>query len=426
MASYAGVIVGAARCFQPVGVLVPEQAQTKNFKLSRECCLGLGHGLGQRRFRPFEFKLEHHHSWLRSLSYRPSSYCSQQKLSWTRSSRKPRTSITESGWQAEGISDGTSMGELVVQSSSVAAPRTSFNVLSGQPAPLGVSKQSDSVNFALFSEHATAVTLCLYFDLSENEPTAEISLDPQKNRTGNVWHIGVEDIPFEGVRYGYRVDGPQGWEKGHRFDNSKVLLDPYAKFVEGRRIFGDASQNDAAYLGTYDFTPDQFDWGDEYKLPAIPEKDLVIYEMNVRAFTADESSGVNAGIKGGYLGFIEKIPHLVELGVNAVELLPIHEFDEFEFQRFKNPRDHMINTWGYSTINFFAPMSRYGSNGAGSIKAATELKEMVKALHNAGIEACFSVFALTSLKKKLFSDGFKFVIFCWQVSLLVRLSCFAL
>ncbi|KAK7282836.1 hypothetical protein RIF29_11920 [Crotalaria pallida] len=120
-------------------------------------------------------------------------------------------------------------------------------------------------------------------------------------------------------------------------------------------------------------------------------KDLVIYEMNVRAFTSDESSGLDSNVRGSYLGVIEKIPHLLELGINAVELLPVFEFDELELQRRPNPRDHMINTWGYSTINFFAPMSRYASDGGGSVNASREFKQMVKALHSAGIEVILDV-----------------------------------
>ncbi|KAL5992564.1 Isoamylase 3, chloroplastic [Asimina triloba] len=199
------------------------------------------------------------------------------------------------------------------------------------------------------------------------------------------------DLPRSGVLYGYRIDGPRGWEQGHRFDSSVILLDPYAKLVDGRRVFGDASHKMSKVLGTYDFSALPFDWGADYKFPNIPEKDLVIYEMNVRAFTADESSGLDPNIRGSYLGVIEKIPHLLELGINAVELLPVFEFDEFEFQRRPNRRDHMINTWGYSTINFFAPMTRYASSGGGPVAAAQEFKQMVKALHNAGIEVILDV-----------------------------------
>ncbi|GJN33726.1 hypothetical protein PR202_gb22348 [Eleusine coracana subsp. coracana] len=219
----------------------------------------------------------------------------------------------------------------------------------------------------------------------------EFTLDHQKNKTGDIWHVLVEGLPASGVLYGYRVDGPKGWEQGHRFDNSVILLDPYAKLVSGRKFFGVEDEKSSQLFGTYDFDSSPFDWGDDYCLPNLPETDLVIYEMNVRAFTADESSGLHQAVRGSYLGVIEKIPHLLELGVNAVELLPVFEFDELEFKRYPNPRDHMVNTWGYSTINFFAPMSRYASAGGGPVSASRELKQMVKALHNAGIEVILDV-----------------------------------
>ncbi|KAL5063003.1 hypothetical protein RYX36_024740 [Vicia faba] len=152
-----------------------------------------------------------------------------------------------------------------------------------------------------------------------------------------------QDLPGSNVLYGYRIDGSQDWGKGHRFDRSIVLVDPYAKLVEGRRYFGDISKKLSKFLGTYEFDSLPFDWGENYKLPNIAEKDLVIYEMNVRAFTMDESSGLDNNIRGSYLGVIDKIPHLLELGINAVELLPIFEFDELELQRRPNPRDHMVN-----------------------------------------------------------------------------------
>ncbi|KAG6591680.1 Isoamylase 3, chloroplastic, partial [Cucurbita argyrosperma subsp. sororia] len=265
-----------------------------------------------------------------------------------------------------------------------------LKVVPGQAFPLGVSEVDNGINFAIFSQHATAVTICLSFNERIDDRTLEFKLDPDDNRTGDIWHICIQDLPRKNVLYGYRIDGPQGWHHGHRFDDSIVLLDPYAKFVEGRRYFGGENKS-SGFLGTYDFDSLPFDWGDDYKLPNILEKDLVIYEMNVRAFTADESSGLASSIRGSYLGVIEKIPHLLELGVNAVELLPVFEFDELEFQRHPNPRNHMINTWGYSTINFFAPMSRYASAGGGPLNASREFKEMVKALHGAGIEVILDV-----------------------------------
>ncbi|KAG6402644.1 hypothetical protein SASPL_134846 [Salvia splendens] len=326
-----------------------------------------------------------------------------------------------------------------------------LKVLQGQSHPLGVSEAETGTNFAIFSQNATAVTLCLSLPESGTNSTleegmVELSLDSQINKTGDIWHICVEGLPRSNVLYGYRVDGPRDWREGHRFDYKNVLLDPYAKLVEGRRVFGDASNKMSKCFGTYDFDGLPFEWGENYELPNIHEKDLVLYEMNVRAFTADDSSGLDPHIRGSYLGMIEKIPHLLELGVNAVELLPVFEFDEMELQRRPNAREHLcwkfhvvdvealylgfllvtfeqwakrvlsillvkglhvlpekltsaalsvmvckINTWGYSTINFFAPMSRYASNGGGPINASQEFKQMVKAFHDAGIEIILDV-----------------------------------
>nr|GEV05107.1 isoamylase 3, chloroplastic isoform X1 [Tanacetum cinerariifolium] len=267
----------------------------------------------------------------------------------------------------------------------------SLKSIPGLPNPLGVSDTKNGINFALFSQHATSVTLCLSLPERQNDGMVELKLDPQSNKTGDIWHICVQDLPRSNAIYGYRIDGPQGSHQGHRFDNSVVLIDPYAKLIEGRRIFGDSTERFSKLHGTYDFSNSPFDWGENYAQPNIPEKDLVVYEMNVRAFTVDKSSGLEEDIRGSYLGIIDKIPHLLELGINAVELLPVFEFDEFEFQRRPNPRDHMINTWGYSTINFFAPMTRYASSGGGPICASHEFKEMVKALHLAGIEVILDV-----------------------------------
>eukprot|EP00262_Sarcandra_glabra_P000408 TRINITY_DN10485_c1_g1_i3.p1 TRINITY_DN10485_c1_g1~~TRINITY_DN10485_c1_g1_i3.p1 ORF type:complete len:788 (-),score=138.80 TRINITY_DN10485_c1_g1_i3:476-2782(-) len=285
---------------------------------------------------------------------------------------------------------------LEEETSQISESSQVMEVSPGQAFPLGASEVENGINFAIFSQHASSVTICLsipYRGKIQGLDTAmvEIKLDPRNNKTGDIWHICVEDLPRSGCLYGYRIDGPQGWQEGHRFDDSVVLLDPYAKLVEGRKIFGDVSNKMSKFLGSYDFTTLPFDWGANYKTPNIPEEDLVIYEMNVRAFTADESSELDPSVRGSYLGVIDKIPHLLELGINAVELLPVFEFDELEFQRRRNPRDHMINTWGYSTINFFAPMSRYASAGGGPVAASQEFKQMVKALHNSGIEVILDV-----------------------------------
>ncbi|GJP38096.1 hypothetical protein CLOM_g22541 [Closterium sp. NIES-68] len=293
--------------------------------------------------------------------------------------------------------------------SSTSVPASQVKVGTGSPSPLGpslVEKRAKpegysrdslpargTVNFALFSKHATAVTLCLFLSGKQGSPPdLEIALDPSSQRTGDIWHASVENVPLCGMLYAYKVDGPKGWGEGNRFDPSVLLLDPYAPLVDGRRRFGDPSQRMARMYGTFDFESEPFDWGEaEAKREPIPEKDVIIYEMNVRAYTADPSSGIDKGRRGSFSAVADKAQHLVELGVNAVELLPIFEYDEMEFQRRPNPRDHMVNTWGYSTVNFFAPMSRYASNEGGPVAAAREVKEMVKRLHAAGVEVILDV-----------------------------------
>jgi len=150
------------------------------------------------------------------------------------------------------------------------------------------------------------------------------------------------------------------------------------------------------FLGTYDFTARPFDWGPNYSRPALPPQEVIILELPVRCFTADDSSGLAPARRGTFLGLADKIPHLLDLGVNAVELLPIFEYDELEFQRRPNPRDHMTNIWGYSHLSFFAPMSRFGTaqrpgGGSDPIATAEEFKEMVRRLHAAGIEVYVDV-----------------------------------
>lgn len=133
----------------------------------------------------------------------------------------------------------------------------------------------------------------------------------------------------------------------------------------------------SVFRGTFDFETPQFDW-EGVASPGHHLKDLVIYEVPVRTFTAAESSGVPEGKRGTYAGLAAKADHLVNMGINAVELLPVFEYDELEFQRSPNPRDHMVNIWGYSHISFMAPMSRFAVDGGGPAKAAAEFKQMVK------------------------------------------------
>ncbi|KAK9829065.1 hypothetical protein WJX72_003715 [[Myrmecia] bisecta] len=268
----------------------------------------------------------------------------------------------------------------------------------GKAEPLGPSPivGKAGINFALFSQHATKVTLVL-FDASGKE-TQQIPLDPAAHRTGDIWHVAVAGLPSSGVLYGYKVDGEGGWETGHRWYPDKVLIDPYAPLVKGRAKFGErdefesfVTKEGSVFRGTFDFDSEPFDWGEDYARPNLPHQDLIVYEMGVRSFTADKSSGVGPAKQGTFKGLADKIPHLVELGVTAVELLPVFEYDELEFQRTPNPRDHMVNIWGYSHLNFFAPMSRFAAGGAGPSAAAREFKQLVKQLHEAGIEVILDV-----------------------------------
>lgn len=253
----------------------------------------------------------------------------------------------------------------------------------GNPLPLGPTQQEKGVNFSLVSKHATSITLVLY-DVENSAPPIEILLDPISNKTGDVWHIFLETETDKPIVYGYRIEGQTPELKNHQFNPSTVVLDPYAKAVNTPCEWG--------YLGCGQYENyhplglvlprSDFNWEND-KAPQIPEKDLIIYEMHVRAFTQHSSSHAKA--PGTFLGMIEKIPHLVELGINAVELLPIHEFNECEYKCL-NPVIHekLYQFWGYSTTNFFAPMNRYSSdnnNGA----AINEFKTLVKELHKNGI-----------------------------------------
>ncbi|GFH19985.1 Aamy domain-containing protein, partial [Haematococcus lacustris] len=201
------------------------------------------------------------------------------------------------------------------------------------------------------------------------------------------------------ITYGYKVAGDGGWETGLRWYPQRVLVDPYAPLLSGRRVFGQRDpveqfrpKEGSQFLGTFDFDSPAFDWGPgEASRSRHALKDLVIYEMPVRSFTASPSSQLPEGQRGTFLGLANKAQYLADLGVTAVELLPVFEWDELEFQRLRNPREHMVNIWGYSHINFFAPMSRFAADGAGPVAAAREFKQMVKTLHAAGIDVLLDV-----------------------------------
>lgn len=294
------------------------------------------------------------------------------------------------------------LGALASAVTGAAASPGPLRALPGSPAPLGASPVAAAagaaagVNFALAAPSASSVALCLHTAAGEELLEAAMHRDD----ASGVWHAFVPGLPPAGVLYAFRVSGHPG--KRHRWDPSRPLLDPYARHVAGRAAFGrrDAFEQfqpavGSVFRGTYDFAAPPFDWGAGYRRPAIAPQDLVILELPVRCFTADASSGLAPARRGTFLGLADKVPHLLEMGVNCVELLPVFEYDELEFQRRPNPRDHMTNVWGYSHLSFFAPMARFsaaeGGGGRAPVAAAEEFKEMVRRLHAAGIEVILDV-----------------------------------
>ncbi len=255
----------------------------------------------------------------------------------------------------------------------------------GRVKPFGASLIGDgTVNFSVFSKYAESCELLLY-NIGEPEPFAVLPF-PDDFRIGNVFAMIVYGLDYEELEYGYRFSGPYAPEQGHRFDSGRVLLDPYAKLVGGGEKWGAEPSADETFRRRGRVIPEDYDWDGDKPLE-IPMKDLVIYEMHIRSFTRDESSGVKH--KGTFAGVIEKIPYLKELGVNCVELLPIFEFDELENSRVIDG-ERLYNYWGYSTVNFFAPKAGYAAASAFGL-TAEELKNMVKKLHKAGIEVMLDV-----------------------------------
>lgn len=257
----------------------------------------------------------------------------------------------------------------------------------GQTFPIGAKVFPTGVNFCLFSKSATAVQLLLFDNEDQPYPSQVISLDPQVNRTSFYWHIFIPGLK-EGQIYAYRVDGPFNPEEGHRFDVNKVLLDPYTKAVVGWKNYSRKAailpgDNSPYALRSVVVDALGYDWGDDTPL-RIPYAETVIYELHVRSFTSHPNSGVSPEKRGTYAGLIEKIPYLKELGVTAVELMPIHQFDE------QDARPGLKNHWGYSTMAFFAPHRGYSSH-QDPLGPVEEFREMVKALHKAGIEIILDV-----------------------------------
>lgn len=258
--------------------------------------------------------------------------------------------------------------------------------LEGAPLPLGVSwvESEQAYNFALYSKHAQAVTLLLYDEHDFSAPLRAVPFVFPRNKTNRVWHMRLAAASIAAARYyAYQIDGPFDPQAGHRFDGEKLLLDPYATEVFFPPAFSRAAAQRAgsnagqAPLGV--LPPRQKSDAPPPRPGPRYEHDLVIYELHVRGFTRRDNSGVAETARGTFAGIIAKIPYLQQLGVTAVELMPVHQFDPQEG-----------NYWGYMTLNFFAPHLAYSQQNSPD-GAVTEFRAMVDALHQAGIEVYLDV-----------------------------------
>lgn len=248
----------------------------------------------------------------------------------------------------------------------------------------GAAAAPNGVSFTIHSFGATSCTLLLFHPY-EKEPYARLKY-PESYHIGNTYSMLVFGLNIEEFEYAFQLDGPYDERKGLLFNKDNILLDPYARAVTGQREWGERPERGKDFVYHARVVENNFDWGN-IRQPEHPMEDLVIYEMHVRGFTKDESSGVSA--KGTYEGLRQKIPYLKDLGVNAVELMPIFEFDEMEDARVVDG-EQLYNYWGYNTVCFFAPNTGYSSvvehNHEGD-----ELKQLIYELKANGIEVILDV-----------------------------------
>ena len=261
------------------------------------------------------------------------------------------------------------------------------------PVPYGAHVVDQGVHFSIFSRHATRVWLLLFDHAEDDLPKEEFELLPERNRLGDLWHLHVPTARA-GQYYVYRMDGPRGDAAGNAYDPAQWLLDPYALAVTGQPQWGGRDgivpgqliRNGRRFPKGI-IVKDDFDWAGDRTL-RVPLSQSIIYEASVRGYTAHASAG--AACPGTYRGLIEKIPHLQELGITTLELLPIQEFNEMELLWENGSRRNLRNFWGYSTLAFFAPNGRFAcANQRG--EQVREFKEMVLAMHQAGIEVILDV-----------------------------------
>ena len=269
-------------------------------------------------------------------------------------------------------------------------PESSTRALScttGRSYPLGATLEPGGVNFSLFSRAASRVELLLFDHDDDRCPSRVIAIDPAANRTYHYWHTFVAGIGL-GQIYGYRVHGPSDASLGLRFDPGKLLLDPYGHAVAvpssyDRQSASVPGDNTGTAMKSVVVDPSSYDWEGDTPLRR-PSSRTVVYELHVRGFTRHPSSGLPEGIRGTYAGLTAKIPYLQELGVTAVELLPMFQFDAQDCPPGR------VNYWGYAPVSFFAPHVAYSSR-PDPIGPVDEFRDMVKALHRAGIEVILDV-----------------------------------
>jgi glycogen operon protein len=257
----------------------------------------------------------------------------------------------------------------------------------GTSHPLGATLVDGGVSFSVFSEDADGLDLLLFDGVGQPEPSRIVELHPARHRTGHYWHVFVTGIGA-GQHYGWRARGPAAPARGLRFDPDKVLLDPYGRCVavpEGydRQAAAVPGANAATAMLSLVTDPGAYDWEGDLPLRR-PYSQTVIYEMHVGGFTRHPSSGVAPERRGTYAGLIEKIPYLADLGVTAVELLPVFQFDPFDAPPGR------VNDWGYAPVSFFAPHRGYSAR-RDPLGPLDEFRDLVKALHRAGIEVILDV-----------------------------------
>src|SRR5271166_4020284 len=257
----------------------------------------------------------------------------------------------------------------------------------GRSSPLGASISPQGVNFSVFSRSASRMELLLFDRKDDDRPARVISFNPTFNRTYHYWHAFVPGVQA-GQIYGYRVHGPFDPDRGIRFDKDKVLLDPYGRGIVvpknySREAAQEKGDNAATAMKSVVVDSRSYDWQGDTPLQR-PSSQSIIYEMHVKGFTRHPSSGVSEETRGTYRGLIEKIPYLQDLGITAVELLPVFQFDA------QDCPPGQVNYWGYAPVSFFAPHHAYSAR-QDVLGPVHEFRDMVKALHRAGIEVILDV-----------------------------------